>query len=413
MKKSIPITLLTGYLGSGKTTLLNYILNNQEGYKIAVIVNDIGEVNIDADLIQKGGIVNGKDDSLVALQNGCICCSLNTDLLEQLQNIIETEKFDYIIIEASGICEPIPIAQTICALEDAYEEYKMPKLCYLDSITSVVDAKRLKDEFASGEELLNDNKDDITKLIIEQIEFCNTIILNKIDEITKEELSSVKEVLNALAPKAKIIETNYAKVDLKDILETKSFDFEKIATSSGWYKEIDEFDITEEDEECHCNHHKDEECHCHHHEHDEECHCHEHDEECHCGHHHKEGHNHVDEYGINTFVYYRREPMDRKKFLEYISKPWPKKIIRAKGITYFTDEKNMSYMFEQAGSLKDLTEAGPWLVDEPPHIQKEILNQNPDLKKEWDEFYGDKMIKIVFIGKGITKEEIAKELDKI
>ena len=413
MKKSIPITLLTGYLGSGKTTLLNYILNNQEGYKIAVIVNDIGEVNIDADLIQKGGIVNGKDDSLVALQNGCICCSLNTDLLEQLQNIIETEKFDYIIIEASGICEPIPIAQTICALEDAYEEYKMPKLCYLDSITSVVDAKRLKDEFASGEELLNDNKDDITKLIIEQIEFCNTIILNKIDEITKEELSSVKEVLNALAPKAKIIETNYAKVDLKDILETKSFDFEKIATSSGWYKEIDEFDITEEDEECHCNHHKDEECHCHHHEHDEECHCHEHDEECHCGHHHKEGHNHVDEYGINTFVYYRREPMDRKKFLEYMSKPWPKKIIRAKGITYFTDEKNMSYMFEQAGSLKDLTEAGPWLVDEPPHIQKEILNQNPDLKKEWDEFYGDKMIKIVFIGKGITKEEIAKELDKI
>ncbi|MGN1371663.1 MAG: CobW family GTP-binding protein [Candidatus Coprovivens sp.] len=411
MKKSIPITLLTGYLGSGKTTLLNYILNNQEGYKIAVIVNDIGEVNIDADLIQKGGIVNGKDDSLVALQNGCICCSLNTDLLEQLQNIIETEKFDYIIIEASGICEPIPIAQTICALEDAYEEYKMPKLCYLDSITSVVDAKRLKDEFASGEELLNDNKDNITKLIIEQIEFCNTIILNKIDEITKEELSSVKEVLNALAPKAKIIETNYAKVDLKDILETKSFDFEKIATSSGWYKEIDEFDITEEDEDCHC--HDDEECHCHHHEHDEECHCHEHGEECHCGHHHQEGHNHVDEYGINTFVYYRREPMDRKKFLEYISKPWPKKIIRAKGITYFNDEKNMSYMFEQAGSLKDLTEAGPWLVDEPPHIQKEILKQNPDLKKEWDEFYGDKMIKIVFIGKGITKEEIAKELDKI
>lgn len=414
MQKSIPITLITGYLGSGKTTLLNHILNNQEGYKIAVIVNDIGEVNIDADLIQKGGVVSGKDDSLVALQNGCICCTLNNDLLQQLQDIIATKKFDYIIIEASGICEPIPIAQTICALEDAYLDYNMPKLCYLDSITSVVDAKRLKDEFASGEELLNNSKDDITKLIIEQIEFCNTIIINKVDEVTKEELSSVKEVVKALAPSAKIIETNYAKVELKDILETKSFDFDKIATSSGWYKEIDEFDITEEEEEeehhcCgHCHHDDDDEHehHCDHH-HDDE------DHECHCGHHHEKGHDHVAEYGINTFVYYRREPMDRKKFLEYIGKPWPKKIIRAKGITYFTDEKEMSYMFEQAGSLKDLTPAGSWLADEPPHVQKEILDQNPDIKKEWDEFYGDKMVKIVFIGKGITKEEISKELDEI
>lgn len=399
MHKSIPITLLTGYLGSGKTTLLNHILNNKKGYKIAVIVNDIGEVNIDASLIAKDGIVSGKDDSLVPLQNGCICCTLKTDLIEQINGIIETKKFDYIIIEASGICEPVPIAQTICAMEDAYLQYNMPKLCYLDSIISVVDAKRMSDEFSNLGDLINTkiDEEDIANLIIQQIEFCNVIILNKVDEVTASALENVKKIIKALQPNAEIIETNYSQVDVSKLLEQRKFNFESAITGAGWYASLEG-----EEDSSHDEHDEHDE-----HEHHDHEHHHEHE------HHHDHDEGEVEEYGINTFVYMTREPMDRKKFFAYIDKPWPKKIIRVKGLTYFKDDKDMSYMFEQAGSLKNIMEAGPWLGAEPVEFQEQVKAENPDIAKDWDPFYQDRMTKLVFIGQGISKEEITKELDSL
>ena len=390
--KIVPITLLTGYLGSGKTTLINHILNNQEGYKVAVIVNDIGEVNIDADLISKGGVVNQTDDSLVPLQNGCICCTLKVDLMQQIVDLIKTGNFDYILIEASGICEPIPIAQTITVLSDSTKQYGLPQICRLDNVVSVVDALRLASEFGCGDNLVKEDLDeeDIENLIIQQIEFCNTIILNKVDEVTPEELARVKAIIKKLQPNADIIETNFGKVDVSELLNTNKFNFEQAATSAGWVAEL-ESDVEDDDD-------------------DDDDDDHDHEEHEHHGHHHHHDESEVEEYGISSFVYYRRKPLKVNKFENFLDE-FPKSVIRAKGLIWLSDDDYMSYCFEQAGKQKTISEAGQWIATAPKSELKKILELNPDIQKVWDEAVGDRMTKIVFIGRDMDKKDIIAKLD--
>ena len=394
--KEVPVLLLTGYLGSGKTTLLNKILANKKGIKFAVIVNDIGEVNIDAALIEKGGVVGQKDDSLVSLQNGCICCTLKMDLVEQLKEIVDMKRFDYIVIEASGICEPAPIAQTICSIPSLGPQYIKNGILRLDSIVTVVDALRMKDEFANGSDLMKPNLDeeDLASLVIQQMEFCNIILLNKAADVEPKELEHLKQIIRAIQPKAEIFECNYGDVDLDLIVNTHKFDWQTVATSAGWIQEIESERSGEEDheEEEHEHHH-------HHHHHD-----HDHD--------HEGGE--VEEYGIGTFVYYRRKAFDLGLFDEFVARKWPRDIVRAKGICYFADEPDMCYVFEQAGQQKTVKQAGQWLATMPADQLAELRKNNPQLEKEWDEELGDRMIKIVFIGQHIKdqKDAIIAELDK-
>lgn len=381
--KTIPVLLLTGYLGSGKTTLVNRILSNKRGIKFAVIVNDIGEVNIDADLIEKGGVVGKKDDSLLALQNGCICCTLKADLIEQLKEITAQNRFDYIVIEASGICEPEPIAQTICSipmLEPQYSERTFPRL---DCIVTVVDALRMQSEFNCGDTLplRNFDEEDLENLVIQQIEFCNIIILNKASEVKPEELARIKTIVHTLQPKAEILTSDFGDVVLDKLLNTGLFNFDKTATSAAWISEIEGHHEEENEEE-------------HHHEH----------------HHEHEG-GEVEEYGIGTFVYYRRPAFDINKFDAFVAKRWPKNIIRAKGICYFNDEKNKCYLFEQAGIQKTIKDAGLWFANLPQWQLEEMMEKDTNLKRDWDDKYGDRMIKIVFIGQHLDKDKLSKELD--
>ena len=419
--KEVPVLLLTGYLGSGKTTLLNKILANKKGIKFAVIVNDIGEVNIDAALIEKGGVVGQKDDSLVSLQNGCICCTLKMDLVEQLKEIVDMKRFDYIVIEASGICEPAPIAQTICSIPSLGPQYIKNGILRLDSIVTVVDALRMKDEFANGSDLMKQDIDeeDLASLVIQQMEFCNIILLNKAAEVEPKELEHLKQIIRAIQPKAEIFECNYGDVDLDLIVNTHKFDWQTVATSAGWIQEIEaeRNGENEEEEDEHEHHHHDEDEHEHHHHH-------EHDEHDEHGHHHHHHHDHdhdhdheggeVEEYGIGTFVYYRRKPFDLSLFDEFVARKWPRDVVRAKGICYFADERDMCYVFEQAGQQKTVKQAGQWLATMPADQLAELRKNNPQLEKEWDEEYGDRMIKLVFIGQHIKeqKDAIIAELDK-
>ena len=412
---NIPVLLLTGYLGSGKTTLLNRILTNRRGIRFAVIVNDIGEVNIDAELIQKGGVVAQQDDNLVALQNGCICCSLKMDLVEQLRDLCAQQCFDYIVIEASGICEPAPIAQTICSYSSLSPIANSPSP-KLDAVVTVVDALRMKDEFVeplspiANSQLPIAKVEDLASFVVEQIEFCNLILLNKVSEVSVEEREHIRAILRAIQPKAKIIDCDYCDVPFSEILDTELFDFEEVATSAAWIQGV-EGDVEEEHEHHHHEHHHEH----HHHEHGEHCHCHEHHHDEHecddphcCCHHH---HNHGDEYGITTFVYYRRRPFDLGRFDEFVARHWDKNIIRCKGMCYFEEEYDMCYLFEQAGKQFNLKQAGTFYATMPQEELMQMMAQDPMLQRDWDEQYGDRMQKLVFIGQHIDRHAIEQALD--
>lgn len=410
--KVTPVLLLTGYLGSGKTTLLNRILANEKGIRFAVIVNDIGEVNIDADLIEKGGIVGEGDDSLVPLQNGCICCTLKMDLVQQLSDLVSQQRFDYIVIEASGICEPAPIAQTISVYPQMYPNLALKGVAKLDAIVTVCDALRLRDEFAEGNDLVRQDigEDDLASLVIQQVEFCNKILLNKASMVTPDELARITAILHEIQPHADIVPCDFCDIDLNTLINTRTFNFDKVATSARWIEAVEgeEFDDHDDD---HDDHDEDE----HHHEHDHDDHD-EHDDDHHGHHHHHHGLENEEsgealEYGISTFVWKRRKPLDMNKFDYIVAKKWPKSVVRCKGLCYFKGEEDFCYVFEQAGKQVQMRNAGQWYATMPADELEKFKQQNPAILRDWDDQYGDRMQKLVFIGQHMDREQIEKDLD--
>lgn len=359
------IVLLTGYLGAGKTTLLNHILSNDEGIRAAVIVNDIGEVNVDASLIRDGGL--SKTDDLIPMTNGCICCTLSDDLARQLGNIAQSGDFDYIIIEASGICEPIPIAYTISAFCNQSKNGGKAPLD-LDNIVAVVDCARMFDEFHGGKDLLADNidEDDIESLLIQQLEFCTTVVLNKTDKVTPEQISELKAIVRSLQKDAKIVEATQGNVPLSEVLDTNRFDFDRAYNSAAW---LDAMDHPEE--------HEDPE---------------------------------VLEYGISTFVYERRQPFDVDRLSDYVT-TWPDDIIRTKGMVWASQDPDMCYVFEQAGQQVTLSENGLFVASAPEVERKQIIAENPQVMDDWDPVCGDRMTKLCFIGRNLDKDAIVAGLD--
>ena len=365
-RKPVNIILITGYLGAGKTTLLNHILANDQGIRAAVIVNDIGEVNVDASLIKGDGLA--QMDDIIPLSNGCICCTLSDDLARQLRSIADSGDFDYIIIEASGICEPIPIAYTISSFRDdgAAEGGGAPLA--LDNVVAVVDCARMYDEFNGGKALLSEDveEDDLESLLIQQIEFCTTLILNKTDQVTPEQVTELKAIVRSLQRSAKIVEAVRGEVDLSELLDTGRFNFDDAYNSAAW---IDAMEHPEE--------HEDPE---------------------------------VLEYGITTFVYQRRQPFDLDKLEAYVNN-WPDSIIRAKGLLWGAQQPDTAYLFEQAGMQVYLTDNGPFVASAPEEEQKQILAENPELLDEWDPVCGDRQTKLVFIGRDMDRTKVERGLD--
>ena len=368
--RQIPITVLIGYLGAGKTTVINHVLHNQSGMRTAVITNDMGEINIDAALIERGNAVSRSDESLVALSNGCICCTLRADLIRQVAQLVKSNRFDYILIEASGICKPLPIAQTLTLLGGGIENGRLPKICRLDTIATIVDAYRLVSEFMGGETLLRADElgeEDVARLLVEQIEFCNVIILNKTDLVGKEQLQDMKTILHTLQPSAEIIETSFGEVHPEELLNARRFNFKEACVSRGWIQELAKARAGEKESE-------------------------------------------EEEYGINSFVYCRRRPFSRKKLNRWIGE-WPENVVRCKGLVWFSDQNNMSFLFEQAGKSVNISPFGRWLAAAPKREQEAAFSEDPAIKEDWDPDFGDRKTMLVFIGLRLNKGEITTSLD--